>query len=591
MNAKFILLTSLLNLLVVAGCGHAEEKEEPEEPILPPTPVSIANISTRNQTPHEINSHVDDLERSGLELNYRSYVELNPDLLGAEQVTYPRVKRLADDRYILFYQDGHIGWNIYYSQSTDGKVWSRGRKLFSSCRVENNTDDRCFATCDAVVLQNGDILAVSSFRTNLGFYTNPAGNGIMLRRSRDNGRTWDAEQIIYQGSNWEPYLLQLPDGKLQLYFTDANTATWSSGTSMLESQDNGQTWSPALGNAPYKVIRQITKYVDGEPVYTDQMPCAILLNDGHTLAAVVESYLADNSYWISMAYAEEDWGHLSGHEEGPADRQSNLFVGAGGYLIQFPSGETAVSYNDSESLLSIRMGDEQAREFREPYRPFEGYGYWGTMERTGSHTVMASMHASMASSQNKVMVGECVLNHAVEAPSRTIRVDGDNSEWEDVDQALFIGSNSPVQGIFRFSHDRDHLYVCVDLLDESVSASDYVVMELDRLLPGDQPSENALRIRLNSRNAQTVSRFSAGSWVESPDLSLESACRKSDEQASAPEDQGCVWELSIPKSLLNWSEGERIVFHASLSDAQYGMDTFSNTSDLATDTWLPVTMK
>lgn len=590
MNTNFITFTCLPILLVLSGCGHAEEKAAPD-PVLPQSPVHVASISTRNLQPHGINSHVGDLDRSNLELNYRSYVEIKPDLLGASQVTYPRVKQLSDGRYILFYQDGHIGWNIYYSQSNDGKVWSRGRELFSSYRVENNTDDRCFATCDALILQNGDILAVSSFRTNMGFYTNLAGNGIMMRRSRDNGRTWDAEQIVYQGSNWEPYLLQLPDGKIQLYFTDANTATWSSGTSLIESQDNGQTWSPALGSAPYKIIRQITKYEGGEPVYTDQMPCAILLNDGHTLAAVLESCLADGSYWITMAYAEDDWVHLSGTEEGPADRQSNLFVGAGGYLVQFPSGETAVSYNDSESLLSIRMGDEQARNLREPYRPFKGYGYWGTMEVTGGHTVMASMHASMASSQNMIMVGECVLNHGVEAPLQSIRVDGDNSDWDGVDQALFIGSNSPVQGLFRFSHDRDHVYVCVDLLDESVSASDYVVLELDRLSSSERPSENALRVRLNSRNARTVSRFSDGAWTESADLSLESACRQSDEQATAPEDRGCIWELSIPKAVLGLSDGDRLLFHATLSDAQYGMDTFSNTSDVAADTWLPVTLK
>ena len=213
------------------------------------------------------------------------------------------------------------------------------------------------------------------------------------------------------------------------------------------------------------------------------------------------------------------------------------------------------------------------------------------MEVTGGHTVMASMHASMASSQNMIMVGECVLNHGVEAPLQSIRVDGDNSDWDGVDQALFIGSNSPVQGLFRFSHDRDHVYVCVDLLDESVSASDYVVLELDRLSSSERPSENALRVRLNSRNARTVSRFSDGAWTESADLSLESACRQSDEQATAPEDRGCIWELSVPKAVLGLSDGDRLLFHATLSDAQYGMDTFSNTSDVAADTWLPVTLK
>ena len=141
MNTNFITFTCLPILLVLSGCGHAEEKAAPD-PVLPQSPVHVASISTRNLQPHGINSHVEDLDRSNLELNYRSYVEIKPDLLDASQVTYPRVKQLSDGRYILFYQDGHIGWNIYYSQSNDGKVWSRGRELFSSYRVENNTDDR-----------------------------------------------------------------------------------------------------------------------------------------------------------------------------------------------------------------------------------------------------------------------------------------------------------------------------------------------------------------------------------------------------------------------------------------------------------------
>ena len=589
MKRAFLMI--FLTLMVLLGCDRTVSDEggspEPQEPL---GEVVVSEISTLNTHSHELNSHASDLDRSNIEMNYRTYVEIEANILGADQVTYPRIKRLPNDHYILFYQDGHIGWNIYYSLSNDGKVWSRGKKLFSSCRVENNTDDRCFATCDALLLENGDLLAVSSFRTNLGFYTNPAGNGIMMRRSRDNGRSWSEEQIIYQGSNWEPYLLQLPSGKLQLYFTDADTRTWSSGTSLLESQDNGASWTPGLGNPPYKIIRQITKYEADEPVYTDQMPCAILLNDGKTLAAVLESCLADGSYWITMAYAENDWEHLTGNDVGPADRMSNLFVGAGGYLIQFPSGETALSYNDSESLLNIKLGDSAARNFRESYRPFPGFGYWGTMEVSGTHSLMASMHAS--GSQNRIMVGECVLNHRVAAPEGSVFVDGDNSEWKEVDQALFIGSESPVQGTFRFMHDRENVYVCVDVLDENVSVSDCLIVSMCRMTSSEDIPEQALRVRFNHRDIQAVSRFSAGEWVDTESDLLKSAGRMTDAWTTMPEQGGCVLELSVPKSLLGMSEqDEELLFHALLSDSRYGTDTFSNTSQQDPGTWIPVLLE
>lgn len=61
----------------------------------------------------------------------------------------------------------------------------------------------------------------------------------MMRRSSDNGRTWSTAQIIYQGTTWEPYALQLRSGEIQVYFTDSEPLTADSGTAMLRSMDNG----------------------------------------------------------------------------------------------------------------------------------------------------------------------------------------------------------------------------------------------------------------------------------------------------------------------------------------------------------------
>ncbi len=68
------------------------------------------------------------------------------------------------------------------------------------------------------------------------------------------GQTWGEEQIIYKGSNWEPQILQLPDGEIQVYFThggpkiqpqmEAGIPTSqmvpSSGTAIIRSKDNGK---------------------------------------------------------------------------------------------------------------------------------------------------------------------------------------------------------------------------------------------------------------------------------------------------------------------------------------------------------------
>lgn len=75
--------------------------------------------------------------------------------------------------------------------------------------------------------------------------------GIELRRSTDNGVTWSEPVKIYQGVNWEPFLLELPTGELHCYFTDSSRTgleghDTDTGTAMVVSADGGKTWSPDL---------------------------------------------------------------------------------------------------------------------------------------------------------------------------------------------------------------------------------------------------------------------------------------------------------------------------------------------------------
>src|SRR5690606_34025461 len=153
------------------------------------------------------------------------------------------------------------------------------------------------------------------------------------------------------------------------------------GTALIVSNDNGLSWTPSLGSDPQRVIRQKFGEQGSVGLYTDQMPGVIQLNDGHRLAAAVESYNNASNYYLSLAYSNSDgqWPDLSEDEEGPNDRDNYVFAGAAPSLAQFPSGETILSYN-SESNYRLRIGDTGAGNFGEPYTPFGKTGYWGTIE-------------------------------------------------------------------------------------------------------------------------------------------------------------------------------------------------------------------
>ena len=157
---------------------------------------------------------------------------------------YPRIKKMGNGEYIMFWHGSPTGSRIWSSISGDFKEWSEPVLLFGPEHVTVNGkgDWRRYVNMDAAVMPDGEILAVCSFRAT-EHYREGLGCGIMLIRSKDNGRTWTSPVQIYEGPNWEPYLLALPDGKLQCYFTDATPQTGNSGTSLIESSDNGITWS------------------------------------------------------------------------------------------------------------------------------------------------------------------------------------------------------------------------------------------------------------------------------------------------------------------------------------------------------------
>ena len=133
-------------------------------------------------------------------------MKLEKPLLSAVNARYPRIKKLKDNTFLLIYQQGPSAHDVYYALSRNFITWQNAdEQLFAKTdmkQYESDVDDRVLFSADAIVLDNGDILAFASFRLNKGYRLNPLNNGIMMRRSADNGKTWSATQIIYRGTTW-----------------------------------------------------------------------------------------------------------------------------------------------------------------------------------------------------------------------------------------------------------------------------------------------------------------------------------------------------------------------------------------------------
>lgn len=578
-------------LCALLGCGEKDQGPGGSGPggKVEPGELTLTPFEHLNQGTSAVNSHAGMTSHSSLMMNFRSYTEIGPGQLNVDTPVYPRVKKMANGEYILFYHNNQIGADIYYVRSADMVTWTGGERLFARHSITDSSgaaNERRFATCNAVVLANGDILAVASYRANTNFRQRPLDNGLIMRRSSDNGQTWSSAVEIYRGTNWEPHLMQLPSGEVHCYFTNSTNVgdaphTYDSGTSLIVSTDDGASWTPSFGNPPYKVIR--LKYGEtnaGVGLFTDQMPGVIKLNNSKQLVAALESHNPSSAnYYLSLAYSDTngEWVHLADNEQGPADRNNYIYLGAAPSLAQFASGETVLSYNQS-SLFTLRLGDEGARNFGEAYVPFTNKGYWGTLEVIDGHRIIGSMHTSGA-----LMMAGFMLNHGIRASRRTVAVDGDNREWLTTDEALFVGGKSQAQGTLRCASDDQNIYFLIEVLDAAISADDYAVVYLSPETENNTVGSQARRIRVSYNGVKSTDHY-AGGWKET---AMDVSARGAYDTSGDSETDGYLIEVAVPKSQLGISSGKLLV-NFSIFDTVGGEDAIYSTASKSMSGWLPI---
>lgn len=597
-NSFFMLfLSTVISLIACGGSGENNEilpgnngsTEKPKDD-KPSVNCSITPIEELNQGTPILNSHADVTQRSSLMMNYRTYVTPPNAEIGATYPRYPRIKKMKNGNYILFYHngwsDGNIGRSCDYAISTDMRRWAHKGKIFKDYNMvdsKGNNNIHCYANPDGLVLSNGDILAVASYRANSNYLNLSKDAGVELRRSRDNGITWSDPIQIYQGITWEPYLLELPSGELHCYFTDSNRTGQEgrgtdTGTAMVVSTDGGKTWKPDFGSLPYYVIRMKWEQ-NGIVGYNHQMPSVICLNEGKGLVAALETnYL--KKYYVSLCYSNKnDWEHLTPDQEGPTDSDNRKYSGTAPYIDQFPSGETVLFYNSSNKYC-LRIGDATARNFGDVYQPFGG-GYWGSLQVIDSHLMVGTMPRAK---EGPVQIATFVLNHRIDAVQRKVTVDGNNEEWKNTDHALFVGGTSQVQGTLRCSYDNDNIYFLVEILDRNLLADDYATIYISSV-GNSKLSEGARRIRVSMNGLKSSETYN-DKW-NSKELGVQVKTFVCDDTNKGRLDNyGYIAEVSIPRSSLTVSSGQLLV-NFSITDKNTE-ESICNLSSMSTAHWIPI---
>lgn len=586
--------TILMLALLAVSCVHDDKPDPKPDPV-----VVIATVDEMNMEEEPADSHEGEEMYSLLEPMAEYSILVPSSELGCSTPVYSRIKKMHNGNFLMMYQNAQIGSNIYCNISSDLFSWGRSAYLFLQNSITSSvgSDQRRYSSADAVVLSNGDVLACVAARANKAYSKNPADNYIAMKRSTDNGETWGEEQFIYNGTTWEPYLLQLPSGKIQCYFTDTDPSKGrgNSGTSIVESEDNGYTWSPnGLSNC-YKVIRQYKYMYEGTRIYTDQMASVRMLNDGHTLLGFMEARLEEpannegtSTYKLSVVRGYDEFKHLGEGEVGPEDRNTNVLKGAAGYVSQFHSGETVLSTNIS-NIFKVKLGDCHGRNFQggdnwtsKWLEVLPEKGYWGSTEVISGHEIIGTMHCSKG-----IQIQKLYLNHRIDAPKCNITLDGDNREWEHT-QAWFIGSNdAAIQTCIRAAQDDSNLYFIFDRRDPYLNTGDDISLYISG---SDKISTSAICAVVGVDGSVSSKSYNAGSWALQDDArGITAAVTLVGTLDDTKPDSGYVAEVAVPKSLLPQTEDgyQRVMVIVHNGKSQ---DTFTWASNVVPSGWMLLKM-
>ena len=351
----------------------------------------------------------------------------NPVQIAPNPAVYGRVHRLSDDRLMACYSTGQDSY-IKFS-SDEGASWDGAKCIYEHYDTTQAGNNRI------VKIDNPDFAQLSSsnpYKPDRIIYAvnervrtvdeeNPENDDkdafpyyISVLTSDDGGETWSDPVKIYSSSEYagcyEPFVLELPDGTVQVYFADETPYASASGigdqnVTVVESTDGGQTWGTA----------RVASYCKGG---RDGMPAATVYNGNIYLTVEYRSPAGGEDFHPVVVYnsVSSSWSSPVGDFAEGTPRfdpfQTSLqpakyFNGApyiaqtdNFFLISYQTNRTPSGATASNSDLEIQicpkseMSGAVFNTMRSASRPAgidmtKKYANWNSISGIGGDTVMA----------------------------------------------------------------------------------------------------------------------------------------------------------------------------------------------------------
>ena len=508
---------------------------------------------------------------------------------------YARIIELQDGRLMAVCESGGI--KIAFSRDK-GSTWGSATKIVS------NPAGISECVPDLIQLSDGTIIVAYNPRPTAP-YSEERKFGIRCKRSTDGGQTWSDEIFVndalhtFADGCWEPSMLELPSGELQLYFADEGPYTSNNDQqiSMCRSFDGGLSWTKAA-----KIC-----YRQG---FRDGMPVPVLLKDESQIVVIIE----DNGWGYGDFFPttvrtslQNNWHNNYWVNATDPNREKTLnfnfcptATGGAPYLRVLPWGETVMSYqsgyeHNGKNQMRVAVGNEQARDFKAMSVPFsigsEEQGLWNSLAVIDTGIVVA---VSGIAGNIEMMKGYPVRQ--LQAPFAKPTVDGKLTAGEGYKTRtatqIMLGTQTGTRVTADMAYDRDSLYVVARVSDRTQVASganaDGVTLMID--VSGQvtsAPEEGCYKLML--RPDGTFYRLQKGgnsAWKTADKSTLPLRC------VATQTSSYYIIEVAIPWSGLALSEpptDRRLAFTLECTDNRSGTvytETIPDANQMRPYTWM-----
>jgi hypothetical protein len=336
--------------------------------------------------------------------------EISTHTESANYSGYARMIKLDDGSLICVYESG--GNIVAVASEDDGASWSDTTLIAAKEPGVN------MSTPDILELDDHSLLVAYNPRPTKPY--DPSRRfAIRTKKSFDRGKTWKDKRMLYEAGYrsdngcWEPSAVQLPDGEIQLFFSNEGIYKSSNeqNISLLRSEDGGLTWIKTP---------EIASFRSGS---RDGMPVPVVLQDSKKVVVSIEDNGGTNfkPYTVRSSF-KNDWpttvkGNSSSRNYALAKKLSPAVYAGAPYLVQLTNKITLLSYQGTEqrspngvggAVMRVVIGNGEARNFKHKSTPFDipasSNGVWNSLAVLNDSTVVALTSTNAFSSNNHTEV-------------------------------------------------------------------------------------------------------------------------------------------------------------------------------------------